>query len=948
MVILAERSPDFMEILGDEFLWTSKFEIIMQRDKASCLGDWIVFVESLIWSSNFNAPYGYYNTRQHNNDHNHDSIIRPCSIKQQDEDCIRRVFTSHFNCLPMHGPVPDPYIADTLDMEIPHTNLTFTINDAKIKGLSSGKIKEFYFNKETDRFVLEVVFDSVVVFSPRSVVTHYRKGKEPVESTDFSVIEFKTLSLTLVISNSRKEVWKAHVYAYLTDADTPYKFGPGLIESKDHQQQGPIERPCSLHDVNCIKDYFGQNSQCSPVQGLGPDYKWIKRIPMSVPHVNITFTLNDVEVKGYNNFYIKEFYINKHTGRLVLEVVFRKLWVYSPITVIEFFRRGKEPLVVADYAVIEYKDLSMTLIASQDKGIDLSEAHVYTYITDARPKQALGPNFLESKDHQTNRDYHDSIIKPCSLDDLNCIRRVFAHNSKCKPVKGPAPDPYMLKQLDLPIPQANLTFSLINAQVKGLNEWKIHNFFINKATDRLLLEVVFDRIVVASPGAKTTCHHGLSFTLTIPHVKDLKLSNGYIFTYVADANPLYTLGSAVARNTGYKLDRIYRPCAFDDLNCIRRVFAQNSDCKPVKGPVDDPYILDWLPIHLAHANVTFILKNAQVGGLNDWKIKEFYVNKVTDKLVLEVVFKAITVYCPAALVKYHRKGKESVELSDYSTVIYKDISLTLTVPNIKDLQLSDADVYAYIPDANPPFSVGSAMTDNSDLGHMFQPVSSDGTPCNPQNLDCIRIYFSNTWACLVQEGLLPQLANITEFEFPAPSSNMSVTAYGIEVRGVTDGRVLQIYVQPSNELMLATEWPHINIYCNRVVVHRPGKEDISVSDFEIRFDYVIIQGFFASSEITISRLTRTFVEKVYQPAFEHSPSQSAEQLNNLFGVLLQDVRLMIQRLFVVRGASFMAYLKERNLCQPHGFMGSTDGGICTSDDTRRRRDTSKTNSTTTN
>lgn len=46
----------------------------------------------------------------------------------------------------------------------------------------------------------------------------------------------------------------------------------------------------------------------------------------------------------------------------------------------------------------------------------------------------------------------------------------------------------------------------------------------------------------------------------------------------------------------------------------------------------------------------------------------------------------------------------------YST---ENISLTLTVPNIKGLQLSEAHVFAYIPDSNPPYSVGSAITDNS-------------------------------------------------------------------------------------------------------------------------------------------------------------------------------------------------------------------------------------------
>ena len=83
-------------------------------------------------------------------------------------------------------------------------------------------------------------------------------------------------------------------------------------------------------------------------------------------------------------------------------------------------------------------------------------------------------------------------------------------------------------------------------------------------------------------------------------------------------------------------------------------------------------------------------------------------------------------------------------------------------------------------------------TSFTDFGHLFQPVSSEGMPCHPSNLDCIRIFFVNTWMCLEQEGLLPVLSNITEFDFPAPTSGMSTTAYGLQIKGIRSGRGIQM------------------------------------------------------------------------------------------------------------------------------------------------------------
>ncbi|XP_047027319.1 uncharacterized protein LOC124635502 [Helicoverpa zea] len=73
----------------------------------------------------------------------------------------------------------------------------------------------------------------------------------------------------------------------------------------DHHD--PIVRPCSLHDVDCIRRFFAHNSKCSPVHKPGSDTYRIKTLPLFIAHVNVSFTLSYMELKGLNNYTINEF-----------------------------------------------------------------------------------------------------------------------------------------------------------------------------------------------------------------------------------------------------------------------------------------------------------------------------------------------------------------------------------------------------------------------------------------------------------------------------------------------------------------------------------------------------------------------------------------------------------------------------------------------------------------
>ncbi|KAF9424386.1 hypothetical protein HW555_000525 [Spodoptera exigua] len=310
-------------------------------------------------------------------------------------------------------------------------------------------------------------------------------------------------------------------------------------------------------DIKCIQQYFVQNSQCTLPSGPAPDSYRVKSVPMYIPHVNVTFILTDVDIKGFNDFKIAD--VNKKTNTVLLEVEFRRLWIYSPRTIISYHRKGKEPLDLIDYAFIEYLNLSLTLTAPQINNIDMSKNHIYTYVSDSNPKTGLGPIFTDNKDHAFARNphYEQSIVRPCSIHDVNCIRGFFAYNTQCSIAEGPAPDPFVPDKIFLPTPHANLTFTLNNPQIKGLNNWKIKD--INKITGVLVMEVVFDSIVVHTPKCIVTYYRrgkeplqtadyteidykGLSMTLTIPDLKDPQLSEAHVFTYVPDSKPVYVLG----------------------------------------------------------------------------------------------------------------------------------------------------------------------------------------------------------------------------------------------------------------------------------------------------------------------------------------------------------------------------------------------------------------------
>ncbi|KOB69467.1 Fibroin P25 [Operophtera brumata] len=170
-------------------------------------------------------------------------------------------------------------------------------------------------------------------------------------------------------------------------------------------------------------------------------------------------------------------------------------------------------------------------------GSDLRE---YDYVEKCDEKEK------NCKDGRNDRE--DQLIRPCALDDRQCIRKYFAQNSKCKPAYGPIPDPLYLKRNTVYFPFANITLLRTRVRITGLSSIKINEFYVNKDTGNLVIALDFQNMNQSSP-----------------------------------------------RN----------------LNCIRKFFASNSRCSVSRGPAPDPVIFQTDTVYLSYVNLTVVLDNVQ-------------------------------------------------------------------------------------------------------------------------------------------------------------------------------------------------------------------------------------------------------------------------------------------------------------------------------------------------
>ncbi|XP_061380945.1 fibrohexamerin-like [Danaus plexippus] len=151
---------------------------------------------------------------------------------------------------------------------------------------------------------------------------------------------------------------------------------------------------------------------------------------------------------------------------------------------------------------------------------------------------------------------------------------------------------------------------------------------------------------------------------------------------------------------------IEKPCRIYDVNCIRQFFAEHSRCNITYGPVPDPLYDPTYTLYLPRINVTLTSLKVEYRGLNG-KIVEFYINPKTDKLVLSVNFEGLSFGSNDNYFQFARVGREPLVTNTFLNVSYTIVSSTITIPNLKDLQLQNSEVFSFsdTPDV-PIFDVG--------------------------------------------------------------------------------------------------------------------------------------------------------------------------------------------------------------------------------------------------
>nr|QZP43455.1 fibrohexamerin-like protein-6 [Pseudoips prasinana] len=157
--------------------------------------------------------------------------------------------------------------------------------------------------------------------------------------------------------------------------------------------------------------------------------------------------------------------------------------------------------------------------------------------------------------------------------------------------------------------------------------------------------------------------------------------------------------------SGSRRDGIQRPCDLCDMDCISRVFSQELRCNPNQRDIPYSRIFKYLPLNYPSSNTSILYLNAKANGINDFTVNEFYINRKTKTLVMEVVFNQLDVESPDTIGYFYRKGREPVVTEGYCSTIYNNYSLTLTVFNVDgraNRDPCDYQVYTYVTDAGAP------------------------------------------------------------------------------------------------------------------------------------------------------------------------------------------------------------------------------------------------------
>ncbi|KOB69466.1 Fibroin P25 [Operophtera brumata] len=566
----------------------------------------------------------------------------------------------------------------------------------------------------------------------------------------------------------------------------------------DQDNQEDLVRPCQMEDYQCIRKLFAESSQCNPSYGPSPDPLYLDQNTMHMPYINLTYTLTNVKVTGMASAKIIDLYINSCTGNVVLSIQIKNLNITSPKAYLSYKRMGKEPIILADASSIQFSSLTLTVVIPRIPNLRLDLADIHAYVDDSTPEYKLGPAAYTSKDPD---------VTAAFLQLSTNIRLAISES-------------FLL--------QAQLFAALfiqLNLYLGGDSKYS------NKYNDGV------DNYKGYDDNGDDDGDKYNSYT-SYNDRDSKKDDNRY-----RDVN-IVGLG---------KDDRedIVRPCALDDWQCIRKFFADNSNCKPVYGPVPDPLYLERNTVYYPFVNVSMVLTRLRVKGLASARISEFYVNKDTGNLVFAIDFKDLNETSPKAYYRFKRTAKESIVLIDFVTVLFmvgvvnftgsddegdnkRDFRRRDSVDNFQRYENTEEKNEENQRYFNNDRNYKDSYYDINIIGIVKSGSEDVIYPCVLDDWQCIRKFFADNSKCTPSFGPISdplRLERITQYY---PSSNLTAIQTKFTVTGLANSMVTEFYVNnDTGNLVFAINFKDLNETSPKAYFRykRKAKESIVLEDY---------------------------------------------------------------------------------------------------------------------
>ncbi|XP_061717259.1 uncharacterized protein LOC133525053 [Cydia pomonella] len=173
---------------------------------------------------------------------------------------------------------------------------------------------------------------------------------------------------------------------------------------------------------------------------------------------------------------------------------------------------------------------------------------------------------------------------------------------------------------------------------------------------------------------------------------------------------------------------IERPCQVYDTFCIRKFFAEHSKCKISGRRLPEPFFRAQAGYQYASANISVTAVDGIYDGLSNARVEEFYINKVTDNLIIAFYFDDVSIRSNNTNAKFYLRGREPEVHTDFASLDFRKTTVTMIIPGLNNLRLDRAETFTESPLV--PFSAGPRIGLSSDpeVVSMFLYLVTAGVP----------------------------------------------------------------------------------------------------------------------------------------------------------------------------------------------------------------------------